>query len=128
MTLRASIAAAILATAAMTPAAALAQPRLIAAEPAANATVARTTAVNLNFSEKLTAGKSSAKLVMTGMPGMANHPDMVMPGVSISLSKDGRSLLLTSAKPIPAGTYRVDYVAEGADGQRVAGKHSFSIR
>lgn len=128
MTFRVSITAALLAAAMLAPAAAIAQPRLVAATPAANAAVARTGSVALNFNERLTPGQSTATLVMTGMPGMANHPDMKMPGVTTSVSKDGKSLLLTSAKPIPAGTYRVDYVAVGADKQRIAGKHIFSIR
>ncbi|AHE56604.1 copper resistance protein CopC [Sphingomonas sanxanigenens] len=128
MTLRAPITAALLAASVLAPAAAIAQPRLVAATPAANAAVARTASVTLNFSERLAPGQSSATLVMTGMPGMANHPDMKMPGVTTSVSKDGKALLLTSAKPIPTGTYRVDYVVVGADRQRIAGKHSFSIR
>jgi methionine-rich copper-binding protein CopC len=110
------------------PAAASAHPKLVAATPAANATVARTTTIKLTFSERLTPKLSTATLIMTGMPGMANHPDMKMTGVTSAVSADGKSIILTSAKPLPAGSYRADWVVIGADTHRITGKHSFSIR
>lgn len=112
----------------LTPTAAFAHPKLVSATPAANATVARTTTVRLTFSERLTPKLSSATLTMTGMPGMANHPDMKMTGVTSALSADGKSIVLTAAKPLPAGTYRADWVIVGADTHRITGKHGFSIR
>ena len=107
---------------------ALAHPRLVAATPAANATVSPTRTVTLIFSERLTPRLSSATLVMTGLPGMANHPDMPMQGVTSAVSRDGKGLVLTSAKPIPAGSYRIDWVIVGADTHRITGTHAFSIR
>lgn len=112
----------------LAPAAALAHPKLTAATPAANASVAPTRTVTLTFSEKLTPKLSGATVIMTGMPGMANHPDMKMPGFTSSISADGKSIVLTGAKPLPAGTYRIDWVVVGADTHRITGKHSFSIR
>lgn len=112
----------------LAPAVALAHPKLTTATPAANATVAATRTVTLTFSEKLTPKLSGATLIMTGMPGMANHPDMKMPGFTSAISPDGKSIVLTGAKPLPAGTYRVDWVVVGADTHRITGKHSFSIR
>lgn len=107
---------------------AMAHPKLVTATPAANAAAAKTGTVRLVFSERLTPKLSTAALVMTGMPGMANHPDMKMPGVTASISPDGKALVLNSAKPLPAGTYRVDWVVVGADTHRITGKHVFSIR
>lgn len=119
--------AAIIATLAtlLTPAAAFAHPKLVAATPAANATVAPTTAVKLTFSERLMPKLSTAALIMTGM---ANHPDMKMTGVTSAVAADGKSIVLTSAKPLPAGSYRADWVIVGADTHRITGKHSFSVR
>lgn len=119
-------AAALGASLAGTPASA--HPELVTATPAAKAAVAKASTVRLMFSERLTPKLSMATLVMTGMPGMANHPDMKMPGVSLAISPDGKSMVLTSANPLPAGTYRVDWAVVGADKHRIAGKHAFSIR
>ncbi len=110
------------------PTTAFAHPKLVTATPAANATVARTTTITLTFSERLTPKLSTATLIMTGMPGMANHPDMKMAGVTSAVSVDGKSIILTSAKPLPAGSYRADWVVIGADTHRITGQHSFSVR
>ena len=122
--------AAIIATLAtlLTPAAAFAHPKLVAAIPAANATGARTNTVRLTFSEGLMPKLSTATLVMTGMPGTANHPEMKMTGVTSVVAADGKSIVLTSANPLPAGSYRADWVIVGADTHRITGKHSFSVR
>jgi len=112
----------------MVPAAAFAHPELVAASPAANATVSRTATIKLTFSERLTPKLSTATLTMTGMPGMANHPDMKMGGITSTIAADGKSLVLTSTKPLPAGAYRADWIVAGADTHRVKGAHSFSIK
>jgi hypothetical protein len=112
----------------MIPSATFAHPKLVAATPAANATVTRTNTVKLTFSERLMPKLSTATLIMTGMPGMANHPDMKMTGVSSAIAADGKSIILVSAKPLPAGSYRADWVIVGADTHRITGKHSFSVR
>ena len=61
---------------ALSPTAALAHAKLVASTPAANAKVAKVTSIQLKFSEKLVASTVKAELVMTGMPGMADHPPM----------------------------------------------------
>jgi len=53
---------------------------------------------------------------------------MKMTGVTTTISPDGKSIILTSARPLPAGTYRVDWAAVGRDARRVTGRHVFSIR
>lgn len=110
------------------PAAALAHPKLVAASPAVNAKVAPTNSIKLTFSERLMPKLSGATLTMTGMPGMANHPDMKMPGVTSTVAADGKSILLTLAKPLPAGSYRADWIIVGADTHRITGTHSFSVK
>lgn len=112
----------------MAPAAAFAHPKLVAATPAANATVARTSTVKLIFSERLMPKMSNATLTMTGMPGMAHDAPMKMTGVTSTIAADGKSIILTSAKPLPAGAYRADWVIVGADTHRITGAHSFSVK
>lgn len=108
--------------------AALAHPKLVTATPAANANVSGTTTVKLTFSERVMPKLSSATLVMTGMPSMKNHPDMKMTGVTSAVAADGRSIVLTSARALPAGSYRADWVIVGSDTHRITGKHSFNVR
>lgn len=112
----------------LVPAVAFAHPKLVSATPAANATVARTSTVKLVFSERLMPRMSTAALTMTGMPGMAKHPDMKMTGVTSAVGPDGKSIVLTLAKPLPAGSYRADWVIVGADTHRITGAHSFSVK
>ncbi|MFD1788309.1 copper resistance protein CopC [Sphingomonas floccifaciens] len=117
----------VLATLAISAMPAMAHPKLLSASPAANTAAAKTGTVRLVFNQRLAPATSTATLVMTGMPGMANHPDMKMP-VSTAIAADGKTIVMTSAKPLPTGTYRVDWTVVGADSHRIAGKHAFSIR
>ena len=114
-------------TAMTLPSAAPAHPKFVAGSPAANVAAAKPTSVKLTFSERLIPKLSGATLIMTGMAGMTNHPDMKMSGIATALSADGRSIVLTSSTPLPAGTYRVDWAVVGADAHRVTGAHSFAV-
>ena len=107
---------------------AAAHPKLLSATPAANASAKAVSRIVLKFSERLTPRLSGATLTMTGMPGMANHPDMKMTGVSAAIGSDGSSIVLTTAKPLPAGSYRVDWHVVGADTHRITGTHSFTAK
>ncbi|WP_447726561.1 copper homeostasis periplasmic binding protein CopC [Sphingomonas koreensis] len=106
---------------------AAAHPKLLSAAPAANASAKAVSRIVLKFSERLTPRLSGATLIMTGMPGMASHPDMKMTGVNAAIGSDGTSIILTSARPLPAGTYRVDWHVVGADTHRITGTHSFTV-
>lgn len=106
---------------------AVAHPKLVSATPAANASAKAVSRIVLKFSERLTPRVSGATLTMTGMPGMANHPDMKMTGVNAVVGSDGTSIVLTSAKPLPAGTYRVDWHVVGGDTHRITGTHAFTV-
>jgi copper resistance protein C len=107
---------------------ATAHPSLLSATPAANAPASNVTRVVLRFNERLTPRLSGATVTMTGMPGMANHPDMPMTDVSTALSSDRMALVLTSPRPLPAGTYRVNWHVVGADTHRITGTHNFTVR
>lgn len=106
---------------------ALAHPKVTAASPAAGATVASPAEISLTMSEPLVAKLSGATLVMTGMPGMADHPPMPM-AVRASVSPDGKTLLLKPAKKLAAGTYKVEWYAVSGDTHRVTGVHEFSVK
>jgi methionine-rich copper-binding protein CopC len=127
MKLRQMIAALAALGALSVPVAALAHAKVIAATPAANATVAPTRTVRLAFSERIMPRLSSATLTMTSSPGMANHV-MKMTGVTSAVSEDGKSITLTGAMPLSAGSYRVDWVIVGVDTHRITGTHAFSVR
>jgi len=104
-----------------------AHPRLLAATPAANTAAAPTARVQLVFSERLVPQFSGAEVVMTGMPGMKMHGPTRLPGKA-GLAEDGKTLVVTFAKPLPKGSYRVDWHVVSADTHRVQGNYSFEIR
>ncbi len=110
-----------------TTAPALAHPKLVSATPAANASAKAVSRIVLKFSERLTPRVSGATLTMTGMPGMKDHPDMKMSGVNAVVGSDGTSIVITSAKPLAAGTYRVDWHVVGGDTHRITGTHAFTV-
>ncbi|KGB52637.1 Copper resistance protein CopC precursor [Sphingopyxis sp. LC81] len=111
----------------LTPVAAGAHAKLVASTPAANATASKVTSVNLRFNEKLIASTVKAELVMTGMPGMANHAPMKIPATS-SMGKDGKSLTLTAKRALVPGTYKVTWSAAGADTHRMGSEFSFTVK
>jgi methionine-rich copper-binding protein CopC len=107
---------------------ALAHPKLVASNPAANALVAKPSKLELRFSEKLVGQFSSVDLTMTGMPGMANHGPMKVNGVATSVASDGKTLVVKLRKPLAAGTYKLDWRAVSADTHRVNGSYSFKVK
>ncbi|MBN8845628.1 MAG: copper homeostasis periplasmic binding protein CopC [Sphingomonadales bacterium] len=115
------------ATLALAPTAALAHAKLVSSTPAANTKVAKVTAVQLKFSEKLTASTVKTELVMTGMPGMADHPPMKI-AVSSAFGKDGTSLTLTPKRALVPGTYKVKWSGAGADKHNVGSEFSFTVK
>ena len=106
---------------------ALAHPKLVSASPAANAVTASPNRVHLSFSERLIPKLSAAEVVMTGMPGMKGHPPMKMPAAA-QVAADGRTLVVTFPKPLPVGTYRVDWRVVSADTHPVKGSHAFRVK
>ena len=64
---------------------------------------------------------------MTEMPGMKMGP-MKMNGVKVALAPDGKTLVATFAKPLSAGTYKVDYHIVSTDTHRVQGSYTFKVK
>jgi len=119
--------AAIAFTLLLTPASAHAHAKLVASSPTANASVSKVTSVRLAFNEKLIASTVRAELVMTGMPGMANHAPMRMP-TTAQMGKDGKSMTLLLKRALVPGTYKVKWSAAGADTHRMGSEFSFTVK
>jgi methionine-rich copper-binding protein CopC len=109
-------------------AAAEAHPRLVSSTPAANASVAQPGRIELKFSETLIGAMTGADVVMTGMPGMANHRPMKMSGLTSAIGRDGKTLTLSPRRALTTGTYRVTWHAVSTDTHRIAGNYSFTVR
>jgi methionine-rich copper-binding protein CopC len=108
---------------------ALAHTALVSSTPSAAATASNVRTVTLRFNEALMPQLSGLEFVMTGMPGMTGpHPAMKVAGVKVAASADRTALVATMARPLPAGTYDVNWHAVGADTHRMTGKVSFTVR
>lgn len=119
-----SIAAALLVA---LPGTAMAHVKLTSSTPTANATVSKPVRIELAFSEKLIAPTIKTEVIMTGMPGMKEHPPMPMPHSS-KMGKDGKSMTLILKKALPSGTYTVKWSAAGADSHRMGSEFSFKVK
>lgn len=106
---------------------ALAHPKLLSATPAPNSVVASPARLQLAFSETLVANFSGVELVMTDMPGMKMSSPMKMT-VSTALAADGKTVVVTLAKPLPRGAYRLDWHVVSTDTHRVQGSYAFKVK
>ena len=93
--------------------------RLVSATPAADSTVASTRTLSLVFSERSVPAFSGFD-VYDG-----NGAKLQMRG---SISEDGKTLNGTLARPLAAGLYRVEWRLASADGHRMTGHYTFSVR
>lgn len=124
---RKSVFAVAMAASAFGATAAYAHPKLATALPEADTTVVAPTKVQLVFTEALVAQFSGIDLTMTEMPGMKMGP-MKINGVKAALADDGKTLVATFAKPLSAGTYKVDYHVVSTDTHRIQGSYSFKVK
>lgn len=106
---------------------AFAHPRLLSSTPADNAEVSAPDRIELRFSESLVKQFSGANLLMTGMPGMANHGPLKI-AAAVSPGEDAKTLVVTPAKPLVPGSYRLEWRAVGSDTHPVSGKVSFQVK
>ena len=111
----------------LVPGVASAHTKLVGSTPAANSTVSKVTSVNLQFNEKVIASTVKAELVMTGMPGMANHAPMKIPTTSM-MGKGGKSMMLMVKRALVPGTHKVKWSAAGADTHRMGSEFSFPVK
>lgn len=122
-----SIHALVIVAAAFLASVAAAHPKLVQTSPQADAMVASPARIELHFSERLMNNFSGADLFMVDMPGMKmDKPSQE--AASAAIGADGTTLIITPAKPLAAGSYRVDYHAVSADTHKVTGTFSFSVK
>ena len=108
------------------PGVASAHSKLVSANPAADATVAKPSKLTLTFSETLLAPMSGLELTMTSMPGMADHPPMPIKGFKTSV--EGETMTVTLPRPLPTGTYDLKWHIVGADQHKMEGGYSFKVK
>lgn len=106
---------------------AFAHPKLVSSTPADKAETSAPQKIELKFSENLMTKFSGANLVMTGMPGMADHAPMKV-AASVSGSDDPKAMAITPAQPLVPGTYRVDWRAVSSDTHPINGNIAFTIK
>jgi copper resistance protein C len=119
-------AAASLATLAL-PSTVMAHTKVVASSPAQGTTVTKPKQVRLTFSEALLPPTVATSIVMTAMPGVKNHGEMVIRNFTSSWSDGNKTLTLMLRQPLRAGTYDVRWQAAGADGHRMKGTVSFTV-
>ncbi|OQW79811.1 MAG: hypothetical protein BVN32_02825 [Proteobacteria bacterium ST_bin14] len=112
----------------LAPTAAVAQARVVASTPVEGATVARPRTVALTFSEAMLPPSVATSIVMTAMPGMADHPPMTIRNFQSAWSNENRTITLTLRQPLVIGSYDLRWQAAAADGRRMTGKISFSVK
>lgn len=124
-----SVVASALALAALAaPAAVLAHAKVVASSPAQGAAVKGPKVVSLTFSDAMVPAGASVAIVMTAMPGMANHGDMPIRNFTAAWSDGNRKVTLTLRQPLRTGTYDVRWQAAGTDGHKMSGKVTFDVK
>lgn len=107
---------------------AVAHTRVVASTPAQGAHVGAPRTLTLSFSEPLLVPTAAVAVVMTAMPGMPDHGDMFIRNFTQTWSDNNRKLTLTLKKPLQTGTYDIRWQAAGADGHRMSGKVTFTVK
>lgn len=105
----------------------LAHPKLLSSTPAAGAQTAAPSRIEMTFNERLTAPLSGATIAMTGMGGKPHAP-MAVSGATSKVGPDGKSLVITPAKPLYAGDYRVEWHVVAGDTHRITGTFDFTVK
>ncbi len=103
-----------------------AHPKLVSSTPAEGSEGAAPAKIELHFSENLVTQFSGAKLVMTAMPGMEHSPMAVK--AAISGGGDPKTMVITPASPLTAGTYKVDWRAVSSDTHPITGSVTFKVK
>lgn len=97
----------------------MAHARLVSATPASGATATAPRAISLTFSERFAAPFSTVEVEDSRGREVA---------VTKTVSEDGKTLRGSFAAPLAVGTYRVTWGIAAADGHRMTGNYSFTVR
>lgn len=111
----------------LAPTALQAHVQLTASIPAAGTETKPPKEITLTFSQSVDPATAAASIIMTAMPGMANHGEMPIRNFTASFSDEGKTMILALKKPLPAGTYEVRWQA-AADGHGMSGTVVFDVR
>ena len=111
----------------LTPSALLAHVELSASTPAAGSQIKAPQTITLTFSMPVDQTTAAASIIMTAMPGMANHGEMPIRNFTASWSADGKTMTLKLKKPLPTGTYEVRWQAAAGDGHAMNGTVTFEV-
>jgi len=101
--------------------------KVVASTPGQGAKVSAPKTVVLNFSEALIPPTASVAIVMTAMPGVKNHGEMVIRNFTQSWSDNNRIWTLKLRQPLRTGSYDIRWQAAGADGHRMKGTVNFIV-
>ena len=126
--MRISAFVAAIALSALAPTALLAHVQLTASIPAAGTETKAPKEITLTFSKPVDPATAAASIIMTAMPGMANHGEMPIRNFTVSWSDEGKTMVLALKKPLPTGTYEVRWQAAAADGHGMNGTVSFDVK
>ena len=103
-----------------------AHPKLLSSIPAEGENGLAPAKIELHFSENLVTKFSGAKLLMTEMSGMSHAPMAVK--TSVAGSSDPKTMILTPAAPLTAGTYKVEWRAVSSDTHPITGSVTFKVK
>lgn len=117
-----------IAMSALAPAALMAHVQLTDSTPAAGAQAKAPKEITLTFSQPVDPATAAASIIMTAMPGMANHGEMPIRNFTATWMDEGKTMILTLKKPLPTGTYEVRWQAAAADGHGMSGTVTFDVR
>lgn len=116
-----------LALTALAPTGLLAHVELTASTPAAGADAKAPREISLTFSQPVDQATAAASIVMTAMPGVENHGEMVIRNFTANWSDDGQTMTLNLRQPLRAGTYQVRWQAAADDGHAMSGAVEFEV-
>ena len=100
---------------------AFAHAKLVSSNPAHNAAVAAPPkTIVLTFNEKLVAAFTKVELTMPAHGGMKV-------AASSAPTSDGKGLVVTPARPLGDGAYKLVWSTASADGHKMSGEISFTV-
>lgn len=109
------------------PAALSAHVSVASSTPAEGSTVKPPKTLSIAFNTPVDPASAAVRIVMTAMPGMPNHGEMLMRNFTTSWSQDRSTMTLKLASALPKGTYEVRWQATGQDGHAVSGVVNFKV-
>ena len=107
---------------------AFAHATLVGSTPAAGTSVSRPNRITLNFDDALQPSTAGAEIVMTAMPGMADHPPMTIKAFAIEMANNNTTMHLVLRNPLPTGSYTVRWSAANTDKHHSQGSIDFSVK